>query len=230
MSNEIKFFECKYCLKKLSTEARLEAHNCNKKQRWEFLSTKNGFQAYEDYRYWLKTNSKKIVSNKRTFVDSKFFTAFKEFQTFIVDKGIPDRKMYMDYMISIKMPPMMWRLQDAYNMFIRYFDDSVSVDVKVEMTLKMLDQLVEILECDRREVFSHLTASDISRLVFERRLSPWVLLLNKNFLYYMHNLQSVDQYRLLTTTIDIDSWKLKFKGHPNEVNAVKEKIEIFFNK
>lgn len=229
MNDKIEFFECKYCLKKLSTEKRLEIHNCVKKERWEYLSTKQGFHAYEDYQYWLYCKNNKKINNKRTFIDSRFFVAFKEFQTFCNDKGIPDKKMYIDYMVERQIPPMLWRLSDSYNLFISYYDNDVPNDIKIQFTFNLLDQLVNILECDKREIFTCLTASDISKLVFERRLSPWVLLLNKNFLYYLHNIPSVEQYRLLTTTIDIDFWKLKFKNNPAETQRIKKIVENYFN-
>lgn len=227
MTDQI-FHECKYCFKKLSTKENLEKHTCRSKERWEYLSTKKGYQAFNDYSYWLN-KKKSSVPKKQTFVDSRFFNSFSEFQIFVLDKGIPDKKMYMDFMISNNVSPMLWRMQESYDMFIRFFDESVETDVKCNLTFKLITELASILECKRAEVFGQLLASDVSRLVFERRLTPWVLLSSKEFLSYMHNLNSVENYRLLYSTIDVDIWKIEFKKNPEKVKNILNKVEEFFN-
>jgi len=222
------YYECKYCLKKLSTKENLEKHTCRSKERWEFLTTKKGYKSFNDYSYWL-SKKKSSVPQKQTFVNSRFFNSFSEFQEFVIDKGIPDKKMYIDYMNINNISPMLWRMKESYDMFINYFDEFVEIDIKCNLTFKLLEELASILECKRVEVFNQLLASEISRLIFERRLTPWVLLASKEFLSYMHNLNSVENYRLLYSTIDVDAWKNKFKKNSEKVKNIANKVKEFFD-
>lgn len=229
MTDEHAYYECEHCLNKFSKEQRVATHACKPRERWEYLSTKDGYAAYDDYTYWLSLKKAKSNPGKRTFRDSKFFQSFREFQNFIRDKGIPDRQLYIRHMIERNIPPMMWRMSGTYDMFIRYFDHEVPVETKVQISFKLIEQLARIMDCHKVYVFDNLYASEISRLVFERRLSPWVLLLNKSFLTYMHNLKSVDQYRLLYTTIDMDTWKVTFRENSNDVERVKKQLDNFYS-
>lgn len=226
MSDEKTFFECIHCEKKLSSEARLELHlqSCKIKLRKDELKSLKGQKAFKDYMYWLRKYKKNNSANVDSFVNSKFFISFMELQDFFVDKGIPDKRLYMDFMMKKQVTPILWRMNDAYLQFIDHFDLEIGIDRKIDLTISLIDKLASIFECERFEVFYKLLPSEISRLIFERRLSPWVLLCSKSFLNYLSSIKNPVQYNLITTTIGMDEWKKRFKECPDIIANIRKRI------
>ena len=169
MTNKL-FYECEFCSKKLQTERALDKHICEKMKRHRLCKTKAGLAAFNDYCMWLK-NKGKVVTKIETFVDSKFFSTFIDFQKFAAEKGIPNKRMYIDYMTSNDLTPALWKNVMIYNKFITHFDDNVDPMVKVKISVDTLMMLSEIFDCTPGEAFTQLLPSEISRLIYERRLS-----------------------------------------------------------
>jgi hypothetical protein len=142
-SNNQPFYECEYCSKKIASLHNFEKHECEKAKRFKLCRTKKGLNAFTDYAYWLSTKGK-TIKKIQTFIDSRFFNSFIQFQEFCSTKGIPDKKLYISKMIEWDVTPMLWCNKDFYNKFIVYFDDDVPVDQKVSLTLKTLFHLSKI--------------------------------------------------------------------------------------
>jgi hypothetical protein len=214
------FYECQYCGKKLLKESSLLKHSCAQMEKMRICKTRKGTSAFNDYKTWLSFKLK-TVSKLETFVDSKFFNTFVKFQDFAASKGIPDRKAFMRYMVQRNMPPTMWQSDDTYDAFILHYDATVSPMAMVKTTLSTMQKLATILECDINQIFDDLLPAEVAKLIFERRLSPWVLLLSKKFTHYLHMLKDPSQYVMITTVIDVDDWHLKFKKNPTVVAEIK---------
>lgn len=222
----VSFFECEFCEKKLSTKEKYDKHNCTYKKRNAVLLTSKGNTAFVYYNIWMKMRSAK-EKNKLTFLHSKYFSCFIDFVKFSNIKGIPNKKLYIKFMVTNNILPNLWRDDRMYKFFIDYYDTNVSPVEKVNDSLRTLNKLSEILETDLGDVISHLTASDISRLIHERQLSPWLLLLSDRFKTYLHYLKDQSQYILLTNTIDIDFWKKEMRTHKEDVLKIKQIIKEF---
>lgn len=217
------FCECKYCGKKIAKRATFERHECEKMKRYKICKTKKGMAAFDDYRYWISLKGKTVVK-LGTFVDSKYFNSFIKLQSFMSEKGIPDRKLFIRYGTELKIAPMLWRSQDFYESFIKYYDTNVDPVVQVKNTLRFIVKLSELLECDITEVFDNLLATEVARLIFERRLSPWFLLFSKTFKKYLHMISDPSHHVLLTTLIDPIEWKNKFKQNKETVSRIKSML------
>lgn len=219
-NDNLPFYECEYCGKKLIKKASLLKHECAPMLKMRTCKTRKGTSAFNDYKTWLALKMR-TVSKLETFVDSKFFTTFVKFQDFAAAKGIPDRKMFMRYMVEKNIPPTMWQTASIYDAFIVHYDATALPMRMVSITLSTMQKLATILECDINEIFDDLLPAEIAKLIFERRLSPWVLLLSKKFTNYLHMLKDPSQYVMITTVIDVDEWHRKFKKNPKIVAEIK---------
>lgn len=186
--------------------------------------SKKGLSAFNDYKYWLSLRNRR-VSKLETFVDSKYYSCFIKLQSWIGEKGIPDKKLYIRYMLEKNLTPNFWyNNKDLYESFIRHYDETVTPIAMVNTTLSTLYKLADILECDIGEVLQQLLPSEIAKLVFERRLSPWILLLSTKFKHYLHMLNDPSQYVMITSVIDAREWEKKFKKNPEAVAKIKNVI------
>lgn len=219
-SNKLPFYECQYCGKKIIKKETFDKHTCDRMRKFVLCKTKKGMNAFNDYKFWLKIKLKD-VHKVDTFVDSKFFNTFIKFQNFASSKGIPDKKLFIKFAVEKDLSPMMWQNDDVYEMFILHYDATRTVMEKVNDTLATMLRLSELLECKIGDVLEHLMPSELSRLIFERRLSPWVLLLSKKFMHYLHMLKDPSQYAMITSVIDADKWHNEFKRKPQKVEKIK---------
>lgn len=221
MSEHVKpFFECPYCFKKLTTEARLAKHNCEEKKRHDFLKTMKGKSAFFCYQTWMNSQGR-TVKDMDVFKNSKYFNAFKEFVEFCTRVGIPDRKHYIDYMVECGLMPTQWTSTEVYNDYIQYFDKSKTPLQMAAITADTIFKLSDIFECELGEVFEHMTSADIMKLVAARKLSPWLLLFTKGFMEHIRTDTTPEQRILINSVINHKFWANKFKDDPESVAAMR---------
>lgn len=223
-SLDLPFYECQFCGKKIIKKKTFDSHECEKMKRHKLCKTKRGLNAFIDYKHWLSLKGR-TISKLETFVDSKFFNAFVQFQEFVSIKGIPDKKMYMALMTELWLSPMLWRTDALYERYIATYDETKTPIQMVTITLRTLQRLSELLECDINGVFEYLLPSEVARLIYERRLSPWLLLLSPTFTHYLHMLKDPEQFILISNLIDSDVWNQKFKKNKEDVKRIKEIIK-----
>ncbi len=224
--NRKPFYECEHCCKKLLRKASFDKHVCEPMRKLALCKTKKGNAAFHDYKYWLSLK-KRNVTEFSTFMNSKFFNSFIEFQEFCSVKGIPDKKLFIQYMVGLDIAPFIWKTDIIYEKYIIHYDTTKTPMEMVTTTLSTLSKLATILECDIGDVLQHLLPSEISKLIFERRLSPWLLLFSTKFMHYLHMLTDESQYIMINSVIDSDEWHRKFKAHPKTVQKIKSFITEF---
>lgn len=215
------FYECKYCNKKIIKKKSFEAHECEKLKRFRVCRTKNGVSAFDSYVYWLSLKNNKILKIS-TFINSRFFNTFVKFQEFSVENGIPDKLMYIRFMHEQSIPPMLWRTVSAYEDFISYYDKTCSPLDNVKTTLKTMLNISSSIGCDISEVFDNMLPSEIARLLFERRFSPWLLLFSQKFKHYLHMLPDPSHHLMISTMISPSEWHDKIKKDQCSVEKIKK--------
>lgn len=224
--NNEKFYICKYCDKKFLDHIKYEKHSCERGNRYKFCKTKTGLNAFEMYKKWIFLLKKRNVNQLDTFIDSKFYVSFVEFEKFSKFKGIPDKIMYINYMIEKNIQPSLWRNDTTYNSFISYFDMSVPPLKKVKITLTTMHNISLIFDCKISEVFNYLQASDICTLIYERRFSQWLLLLSAKFTEFIR--KTTGQSRiLLDAALDRVIWQDKLNDDPNSTTQIKKILQEF---
>lgn len=209
----------------MARKSTFEKHQCEQLKRHNLCRTKAGLTAFENYKYWLNKKNNKTIKKVETFINSRSFTSFIEFENFCKQRGIPDSKLYIDFMVSLEAPPSLWRAPDFYDKFIEYFDAEVSPKTKMTITMRTIDSLATVLDCNPNEIFRHLYPSEVATLVHERRLSPWILLFSTKFLHYMHMVKDPSQHTMLTTVINARRWKDIIDSDPEAVRLAKRIVE-----
>lgn len=220
------YLECEYCSKRFVYVNAYEKHECEKMRRIKASKTRRGNAAFDDYKYWL-TLKKKTIMKMETFLDSSFYTPIMKFQEYKAQKGIPDRKLFIKFMTDKRFDPKMWRNSDLYEDFILFYDQEQPAMEMVNISLGTLNKLASIFECDIGEVIENLLPAELARLIFERTLSPWLLLLSDKFKHYLHILTDPAQYIMITNVIDANDWRSKFSKKPKTVEKIKSIIKEF---
>lgn len=227
MNAKIKpFYECEYCHKKLTTQARLDKHNCRQKERHLYLKTQKGKSAYFVYSSWMNEQGRKAPSIS-TFAESKYFNAIKEFVDYSNSVGLPDRQAFIKYVVERKILPFSWTDTELYNDFVVYFDESKTPEELCRISLTTILDLSEIFECDVSEVFDHMFTSDIMKLVIARKLSPWVLLVSQGFQNHIKFHTTAEQKIMINTVIDHKHWVEKIKQNPESVKKIRSIVNEF---
>lgn len=222
MTDRVKpFYECIHCFKKLTTEARLDKHNCEKKKRFTFLQTMKGKSAFYCYREWMREQGRS-ARDKDIFMNSKYYNSIVEFVKFCNKVGIPDRKHYIAYMVETGIMPSQWTVPTIYETYIQHFDSSKTPLEMASITVDTLYDLSEIFECELYEIFEHMESSDIMRLVAARKLSPWILLFSESFKTHLRVDTTPEQRILISSVIDHKYWANKFRDDPKSVNSMKK--------
>lgn len=220
LKSKLPFFECEYCGKRFAKQQTADRHSCDKMKKYKLCKTKRGATAFSDYNAWMAALGRRATTLD-TFVDSKYFNTLVEFQKFAGEKGIPDKKLYIRYMASKQLLPNLWRDERVYQAFIAYFDEDVPPIRKVKISLSTIFTLSGIIGCKEKDVFKHLLPSEIARLICERRLSPWLLLLSKRFMHYLHMLTDQNHYIMINSLIDANQWRSTFRNNKETVEIVK---------
>lgn len=217
------FYECQYCGKKLATEAKLDKHTCEPKKRFEILRTKIGSTAFDYYVYWMNRLGRR-VTKRDTFLASRFFNPFIRLVKFARGVGMPEPKLYIDYMIQKDLPPNLWLTEQLYMEYFKLFDEIVPPKKLATVTLKTLASLASIFECDIKDVLSNLEPIQLIQLMNERKLSPWILLLSRSFLSYMRTVADAQDRILLDSIVDASKWAKRFKDDPETTKFMKSLI------
>jgi hypothetical protein len=225
--NGSEIFECSHCGKKFFQSEKFESHECEQLKRFKHCQTKQGHNAFFDYQAWLIMASHKKIKKLETFIASKYYNCFIDFQIFIQDKGIPDKKLYMELMCAWKFPPTMWRIKDVYERFINYYDKNIPPLDKAKATIIIFDKLARAFDCEMDKVLDNLLPSEVARLIFERRFSPWLLLCSAKFKNYLHMLPDPSQYVMITNLIDSDEWQKQFQKNKEIVLEIKKLAKEF---
>lgn len=212
-------FECEYCGTQFVKSENFEKHTCREQTRLEELRTPKGMKAYRLYKKWF-TIRKLMVPEESSFIASKYYNVFFTFSKFVRDMGIPDVDLYIKFMAEENILPSHWYNSEIYEYFMNYFDDGVSPIIHAKITLKSMEKLATVLECDMKDVFKNIRTGDIVNLIQSRNLSPWCLLLSKEFKKYLINEISSGERQLIEDVMSINKWKIIFERKRNYIPKV----------
>lgn len=179
-------------------------HRCKEMERADEMLTINGRRAYAHYSHWMETQNRKIPVME-TFMISSYYTSFIKFSQWAYDMSIPNVKKYIDVMVKGKIAPALWRRDEAYSIFLEWFDKISSPLDQVSDSIDTIRQLSAGLECEAQEVFQHMRVGEMLQLIQQRKLSPWLLFCSNSFKLWVAALDSDDR-SLLMDTIGISAW------------------------
>lgn len=218
---------CKHCKRKFVNERAFMKHECTQMQRAKEIQTAIGQSAYGLYKIWLEKQRRGAPSIE-TFLTSTYYSSFIKFATWLRETGVPDSIKYVELMIQAKISPSLWRRNEAYQLYLEYFDKRTDPISQATTTLETLLALAEGLECHPGEVFSKFQVGDILELIQQRRLSPWLLFCSKSFKVWYQGLHDADRSALMKS-IGIDYWANRMESKPAvvaELKAIAESVGL----
>ena len=198
-------------------------HECTQMVRGREIQTVIGQSAYGLYKIWME-KQRRAAPPIETFLSSAYYTSFISFATWVRETGVSDSEKYVELMVTSKIAPALWRRNEAYQIYLEYYDKRASPIQQATMTVETLIALSEGLECELGEVFSKFEVGEILELIQQRRLSPWLLFCSKSFKNWYHTLHD-SQRSALMKSIGIDYWSNKLENNPNVVIELKNLAE-----
>jgi hypothetical protein len=105
-------------------------------------------------------------------------------------------------------------------MFLEWTDRRSDPYEQVSNTVETILALSEGLEVKPAQVFSQFTSGEITELIQQRRLSPWLLFCSKSFKDWTNTLHEGER-RALFNNIGIVYWSERLEKAPEVVKNVK---------
>lgn len=223
MIGDAPLFECKYCKKKFHKERIFMAHECTSMVRAREIQTPQGQTAYALYKHWMEKQKRKAPPIE-AFITSSYYTSFTKFAEYLRETGVHDPYRYVELMIEEKISPALWRRQEAYQIFLEYFDKRANPYEQAAVSVETLTALWEGLEVEPSQVFNQLKCGDMLDMIQQRRLSPWLLFCSKAFKEWVSKLDSHERSYLMKS-INVDYWAVKLERQPEVVKELKATAE-----
>ena len=216
-------FTCKFCDKNFVTESRYLKHKCREMIRNEEIRTPIGQAAWAYYQGWMKAN-KRTAHSIEHFLSSRYYTSFINFAKQVKRLNIPDVNIFIRLMKDKKIQPNLWSRDDIYVIYIEYMDHKVSPLEQAQITINTLFFYADKLECDVGDIFTILNSDDVTQLLRQRRISPWLLLFSSKFQNLIRS-ASPEQQAVMQSIIRPQFWQERFKRKPKYVEMMKRYIK-----
>lgn len=213
-------YDCKFCKKPFFNERAFMKHECTAMLRSREIQTIVGQQSYKMYCNWLEKQRKKAPVVE-TFLSSAYYSSFIKFANWTRETGIPDTYKYIELMIEAKIAPALWRRSEAYQIFIEWADRKSDPYEQVNNAIETILALSEGLEIPTGDVFSQFSSGEISELIQQRRLTPWLLFCSIKFRDWTNSLHEGERIELMKN-IGIGYWSAKLEKSPEVVKNVRE--------
>lgn len=127
-------------------------------------------------------------------------------------------------MVSKNILPAIWTNDRIYVMFLEYMDNDKDPQEHISITLNTILHIAEQTDTEVKEFFKVLTVGEITQLIRQRRLSPWVILHSTEFKRFFMNCNESDR-SILETVIRSGFWKKKFESNPEGVEKVRKYLK-----
>jgi hypothetical protein len=217
-------YVCEYCEKVYKTPAGFLNHSCKEKQRLDEIKTPIGQIALIYYEKWMRMQYGRTFDTT-TFMTSRFYNAFIKFAHFVKKiKGFVNSDEYVKLMITNKFMPSLWCDARVYIKYIKHIDSVTTTNEKITSSFYTLYSIAEANDCTIDKVFKYIPAYTIMQLMYEQKLSPWVLLHSGKFMAYVMGLSEEEQI-LLEDFINPGIWKQTFDANPKSIAVIKKCIK-----
>lgn len=200
------YFKCEFCNKKFVDEKKFSQHNCEAKKRYKQVKTKIGYKALNVYNYWRRLRKMSMSEDASMFITSRYFNSFITFINFCSKNNIPDIFGYVDYCVSKTLLPNNWYSEVVCSEYFFEFDRIYSPKKQIKITIKFLDSIAQIMECDINEVIPNLYFNEIIKFITSRKISPWVLMFSDGFSSLLSHFQDQERF-ILESASRLSEWQ-----------------------
>lgn len=216
-------YECPYCHKQYVREDAYLKHKCKQMIRADEIKTVTGQVAYSHYGKWMKLNRRK-TPNIEVFTTSRFYTAFIKFVEYAKRVSIVDVDVFIQLMVERDLSPTLWTNDRVYVLYLEYLDRRIGPIRHATNTINTFFKIADAAGCSVSDIFDAIHPGEVTQLIRQRRLSPWLLLHSKRFMLAFSK-YSPEQRSVIEDLIRPVFWKLRFQKHPETVTIMKRYIE-----
>lgn len=217
-------FVCEYCKKEFVKEKTLFVHVCEQKRRHLNKGEKHvqaGFMAYTKFYEVAQKNTKKTFED---FVESPYYTAFVKFGSFFVNTNPIYPERFIEFVIRSNTKLDAWCSDNLYDIYIAELIKQEPADGAIQRTIQTMMDWADKNNSTWEHYFLYVNLNRLTHDVKEGLISPWMLLniqSGKDALQKMND----EQLEIISTIIDPQFWKRKFKNYPADVELIKDVIK-----
>jgi hypothetical protein len=124
-------------------------------------------------------------------------------------------------MVRKNIPPTIWSSDDAYQMYCQHIDSTTSPLDFIKTSVNTILSMCDKMNIDTEVFFDHVSPSEVTDLIRQRRMSPWFLLNSKTFKKKMVQC-SEEELMILGVMIDPDYWMTQLEEHSKLIPIIKE--------
>jgi len=159
-----------------------------------------------------------------SFAGTKNFQNYMRLAKMVKEVGVPDIELYLRAMIHYNKAHNTWTTNHSYKCFLEYMDDHIGAEQAVEESIGELQYYASKLEMTVPDLLDFMTLSEITTLVYQRKLSPWFVL-NSKLIKQKVNKASEPEQTAFVNAIDADGWQVRFAKKPYDNIKAKEKTK-----
>jgi hypothetical protein len=202
--------KCIYCGYVYKSENDRRLHSCKFSEREKESRNADGILIWDLYKYWRSLHAHR-APNYNSFIQSRYYTIFKNLLSFVKKKGIPDPHHYVKFCSDLNILPNNWCMNDVYIDYLIHFDNTVSPEKQFKISVNTIAKLADIIDCKPNEVLLYLNFDEILKLIHCKCLSPWYLLFSNAFDYIYNKKLTMSEKIICDSVIDRNKWLEKMR-------------------
>lgn len=217
-------YKCNYCGKTFAKEKTLAVHVCEKKRRHLARSEKHvtaALIAYQKFYEFVQRSTKAKTFDD--FVESPYYNAFVKFGSFIVNANPLYPEQFIEWVVRSGVKLDHWCRDELYDTYLLEMIKTEPADRAVQRTMMTMLEWAEDNKSDFTHYFLYVNLNKATRQIRDGLISPWVLLNCASGRELLTKLTD-EQIDIVSTVLDPDHWKIKFKKSPADLELIKEVI------
>lgn len=178
-----------------------------------------GYQTFIRF-YQLSANYKGIKTYEE-FCKSSFYNAFVKFGSFISNVKPLYTEKFIDYIVTSNIKIDKWCDEKIYEKYVNELIRKESVEVALERSIQTMTKWAEEKNSCWNHYFLYASKNKITWDIKDGKISPWLILNCPSGVKCLSEF-SDEQLDMISTIVDANFWKAKFKQNKNDVELVKQ--------
>jgi hypothetical protein len=222
---QTKTYICEYCKSKFTREKTLMVHMCEQKRRYIMKEEKHvmiGYHAFNNFFQFVQKNN--LIKTYDEFARSPYYNAFVKFGSFVNNTNplYPDK--FIDWTVKSGVKLDHWCRDELYEKYVLDLIHNESVETALERSIKNMTEWALKHNSSWDHYFKYVSTSRAVYDIKDGKISPWLLLNCESGKKLLSELLD-DQLNSISTIIDPQVWKKKFKQQKTDLEFVKQVVK-----
>jgi hypothetical protein len=217
---------CEFCKREFVRESTMLKHICEYKHRWlerDNRGNQIGFQSF--VQFYQKHSASKKLKTYEEFIKSAYYTAFVKFGRYCLELNVVNVPRMVDYYLKENIKLDNWTSDTNYTKFlIDYLKTENPIDA-VGRSMQYCDELAVSESIQPNDYLRYGNRNKICSAIYSGRISPWVLFHSESGVKMLGEL-TPDQVKMIFDYIDPDKWTIKFMKDKENVELVKQILDL----